>query len=166
MKNGLLITLSVLLALAVLALGFVAVNPAVEVTNIPAPIVQVSSVEYNDSALKADVLAVQAKLNEEDVFEDACKALAVEEYSDDKFEEMFDFLVANNVSIEDKEDISSVVVKDDDVNGVDVDEGNCDVSHELKVYFEDSDGDDKKVYINVDTEIEDNDVEEQTFELA
>lgn len=162
--KALIWVLGVLLALSVVALGYVALNPVVEIQ--AAPAVTVTTVEYNDSAIKAQVADVQAKLNEEDDFQASCKALAVEEYSDDKFEELFEFLEANNISIVEKGDISSVVVKDDDVSGVDVDEGNCDVSHELKVYYEDADGDDKKIYVDVDTEIEDNEVETQEFELA
>jgi hypothetical protein len=165
-NSGLLATILVLSIVSLVLTGYVMFNLPSEpqIVQVEKPVIV--ETPYNDTALKADVLAISNKVSEEDNWEVEAKSLALSEVKDDKYEDLFDYLVSQNVSIVDKEDISSVVVKDSDVTSSDVDEKNADVAYELKVYYEDAEGADKKVYVNADVVIEDNEVEDLIYSLA
>ena len=92
--------------------------------------------------------------------------LATSEWSASKNKDIFNFLVSQNYSIVEKTDIDKVVIKDEDIVSFDSDEFDATVEQSLKVYYEDSDGNDLKVYIDVTTEIEDNDVDDQEFTIV
>ena len=101
---------------------------------------------------------------ETDFWESEAEVLALEEIEDDNYEVLYDFMVGNdsgelNLSIDDEKDIDSVIVKDVTVTSPDVDDRDATVEYDLKVYYENSDGDNKKVYLTVTVVIEDNDVE-------
>lgn len=163
--TGLAILLTVVALVLGGCIGYLAL-PEKVVTNTIHDAPEVTSVEYNDTAIRLDIAAIQATLDEDDTFKASCKALATSEWSNRDYKDLFNAMDDLGLSIIDKEDISNVIVKDDDVSGIDVDEGNCDVSQKLKVYFEDADGDSKKAYITVDTEVVDNDVEDQVFHVV
>lgn len=116
--------------------------------------------------LTSDVADIQATLDEDDDFEDSCKDLATEEWSDNDNKEIYKAIDALVADIDEKEDIDRVVVKDSDVTGTDIDEGDCVVTQDVKVYYEDEDGDDVKEYLTITTDIEDLDVEDQTIILT
>lgn len=121
---------------------------------------------YNDTALKADISAVKSEVLKDSDWEAAAEALALAEMNEKDYKNVYNALVSLNISIVDKEDINNVIVKDTEVNNLDVDEKDATVVQELKVYYEDSDGDDKKVYLTLETEIVDNEVDDTTYELA
>ena len=124
------------------------------------------NVSYNDSVILADLTVIKDKLLVDDKFEADAIALAVAEYSDDDNEVIFDGLVDLGLSIVDEEDIESIIVRDTDVSGLDSEDKNAIVVQELKVYYEDADGDDKKAYVTVTTEVEDGEVVDQDVELT
>jgi hypothetical protein len=136
-------------------------------TVVTTEIVEVGVIEaYNDTALKNDVTNIQATLDEQDTWDADAKKLAVTELEDDDYERLFEFLVEQNISIEDENDME-VIIKDSDVTSSDVDEKDATITHELKVYYEPVDAEDRlKVYVDVTTEIVDGEVEEQSFTLA
>ena len=160
MTNKLLVGVLIVSVLALLGVLYIAANPV----SVPAPqqvIVKETTVQYNDTAVKDAIAKLDADINEEDNFEVVCKELATDEWSAKGYKDIFNALV----NIDEKEDILSVKVTDDDVSGVDVDEGDCDVSQELTVKYEDSDGEHVKVHLLIETEIVDNEVEDQTITL-
>jgi hypothetical protein len=79
---------------------------------------------------------------------------------------LYNALVDLNISIDEKSDIESVIYKDVKVVSFDVDEKDATVNFELKVYYENSDGDSKKVSIDASAVIEDADIEDFEYELA
>lgn len=119
-----------------------------------------------DNATVAKIDAIKTQVTKDQVWEDQAKVLATDEWNHNGYRDLFDALVANNISIVEKGDISSVVIREETVSGLDTDNKDANVYQELKVYYEDSTGEKLKAYINVDTEVRDNDVNDQTFELA
>mgnify|MGYP001609267633 CR=1 FL=1 len=167
MENKAILAILLIVSLLVgIFTGVILAPVKTNVIEVEKQVVVSEQVPYNDTEIKADVATIKLEVTEEDSWKSEALDLAVAELEDDDYENLFDFLVANNVSIVDKEDISRVVIKDSDVSGLDVEDKDADVSLELKVYFEDADGDDKKVYIDADYVIEDSDVEDEDFTLA
>ncbi len=105
---------------------------------------------------------IEANLNEDDDWEDEAIALAIDEWEDRDYRDLFRWM-EDNYTIVDRDDIDRVVVRDTDTEDVDTDDEDATVIQELKVYYEDDDGDDKKAYITVETTIEDGEVEDQDF---
>jgi hypothetical protein len=156
---------AILALVALLALGLGAVlfsTNTVEKVPYAVPTVQLVSVPTADNT----TLEIRNEIFKDKDFEVIAEDLALAELKDDDYEALFDFLVANGVSIVDEEDLDSVVVKDTDVSNVDSEDKDAVVNYELKVYYEDADGDDKKVYVNAEFTVEDNEVEEVSFALA
>lgn len=163
-NSGLLATILVLSIVSLCLTGYVLLNQSEpQIVQVEKPVIV--QTPYNDTAIKADILAISNKISEEDNWENDAKDLALKEIKDDEYEDLFDYLVSQNVSIVDKEDISSVIVKDSEVTS-DVDDKDADVEYELKVYYEDADGNDLKVYVDAEVVIEDNEVEELIYTLA
>ena len=161
----------ILLALAVVFFGLYLFNLG-SVQEVPtaeeiASLVVVPGVaNVNIDNLTADVAQVQATLDEEDTFEALCKDLALEELENRDYRDLFEFLDDTFGDIDDRDDIDRVIVKDVDVSSLDVDDEDCDVLQEIKVYYEDLNGTDVKRYIDVDTVIEEGEVEDQDFTVA
>ena len=123
----------------------------------------VTNVEYNDSAIKADIASVQATLDEDDLWEAEAQKLAEAEYTN---RHLYNALIDLNVTdLDDKGDIEKFVVKDTDVSG-DADDKDADVEQEVRVYYENSVGDDVRVTLIIKTEILDNEVEDTDYALA
>lgn len=160
---------TILAILAILALVASSVTLIVNVTS-PAPKAELIEVavenSYNDTAIKADLSVVKAEMLEDSDWQSAAIALATVEMEEKDYRNVFNALVALNKSIVDKEDISSVIIRDSDVDTFDVDEKDATVEQELKVYFEDADGNDVKVYLDLTTEIVDNEVDDAVYEVA
>lgn len=104
---------------------------------------------------------IQATLDEQDDFEDACRDYAIEEWEDDDFEDIYDAIVSLFDDIDDEDDIEDVIIKDTDITASDIDEETCTVVQDVKVYYEDTSGDDVKVYLTITSEIEEDDVDDQ-----
>lgn len=107
-----------------------------------------------------------AKILEEDNFEDAVYALAVAELEERGYRNIFIYLEDENYDISEKEDISKIKITDSDVSNIDVDEGNAEVEIELRVYYEDFDGDNVREDLIFTAVIEDNEVEDFEFDVA
>ena len=138
-------------------MGLTADKPVNQIIEIP------EITQYNDTALQSAIVSIQDKLDEEDNWKAEAKSLALEELEDDEYEELFDWMVANLISIYREEDISSVEIDDTDFFNLDEEEKDADIDFELIVKYEDTNGDDKKEYITASAEILDNDVEELDF---
>lgn len=162
--SGLAIVAFVLVILLGGALSY-SFGPTHTVT-VDKPVDKLVFVPNNDSALKADIAAIKAEVNKDDSWKTQALDLASADWRERSFRDVFEFLVDNGYNITDKEDISSITVKDTDVSGIDVDQGDADVWQELKVYYEDTDGDNKKVLVDVDTTVKDSEVDDQVFSLA
>lgn len=134
--------------------------PKAEVINVPV------ENSYNDTIIKSDIASIKASLNEDEDWENAAIGLAKVEMEEKNNRNVYDALVSLGYSIVDKEDISSVVVRDTEVTSSDVDEKDATVVQELKVYFEDADGNDVKVYLDLTTEVVDGEVDNTIYEVS
>ena len=112
-------------------------------------------------------IAIRDKLFESDDFEAFALNLAENDLAARGYKDLFEAMDDNsNISIDEKSDISKVIVKDSDVSNIDVDEKNANVELELKVYYEDLTGNDVKSYITVEYSIEDGEVEDVEYIFA
>ena len=159
--KSLVLILAALLLVSVVALGYVAINPAVEVQSVAVPAIQ--TVEYNDSAIRAEIAALSLDVNKDANWEAAAIVLAEADWNNNK--DIYNALVDLNVTdIDNKGDIDKVVIRESDVSS-DADECSATVVQEVRVYYENSDGDDKRVTLIITTEIKDNDVDDVEFKL-
>ena len=134
-----------------------------EIKEVKVPVL--TAVPYNDTALSNKVDAISLAVNKDDAWKSNAKEMALSEIKDNKYKDLYNYLVSQNVSIVDREDINSVVIKDSEVTSFDVENQDADVSYELKVYYEDADGTDKKVYVDAEVVIKDNEVDDLTYSL-
>jgi hypothetical protein len=157
--------------------GYVHPSPKVEVTAPSVNVTQLSEVAQN-AALNAvkpfaeelNSLSNVTKLTNDKVFEaDAWEAeaevLATEEFEDNDYKDVFKFIDSEFGDIKEKEDIVYVKVRDVSFDDMDNDDKNGVVTQELKVKYENVDGDDVVKYLIVTTEIDDGEVESQEFEV-
>ena len=121
-------------------------------------------VAYNDSAVRSKLAEIEATVNKDANWKAKAVELANAEWSEKDYKAIYTFLVSQNVSIDDRKDITSISVKEEKVNG-DADDKSATVEQTLKVYYEDSNGDKKKVLVDVTTTIADGEVKEQEFSL-
>ena len=87
--------------------------------------------------------------------------MATEEWGYKDYRPLFEKMT----NIDEREDITNVVVKSFIVKNADSFSQDAKVMQELKVYYEDKDGDDKKAYLKVTTTISDGDIDEQIIKL-
>lgn len=120
---------------------------------------------YNNTAVLNQISELKTILNEDDIWKAKAITLAEDEWKTSR--ELYNALIRLNVTdIDEKGDINNVIIKHIDTSSVDVDEKNADISEEVRVYYENSAGDDKRVTLIIDTEIVDNEVEDVTYALA
>jgi len=122
-----------------------------ELINVPA---------RNDTAVLDAVADVQTILNEDDEFEDSVINVATADWSRRDYKEIYNALDDLFGNIDEREDITKVVIRNEEVTSSDIDDEDATVVQELKVYYEDTDGDDVKVYLTVETEVEEGEVED------
>lgn len=124
--------------------------------NVPAaPSINLTDVENQIADIKATV-------NEDKNWETQALDLATTEYSDKNNKALFNAIDDLFGNIEDREDITKIVVKDTEVKNSDVDDKDAKVVQELKIYYEPSDSTDTvKVYLTVTTVIKDGEVTDQ-----
>lgn len=121
---------------------------------------------YNDTAINTKIDALSKEILKDSNWATDAKALAQAELEKKSYKELFLSMSQDlNLSIEDKADISSVVITNTEVTGTDVEDKDATVNYELKVKYEDMDGDSKKSYIDVEYVIKDNEVEDFEFSL-
>lgn len=120
----------------------------------------------NLSSIEKGIADIKKTVNEDNDWENAAVDLATLEWNSKNYKDIFNFLNDElNNTIDDREDISSVVETNKEVTGLDVDDKDAVVVQELKVRYEDTNGDNKKVKIEVTTEIKDGEIEDQSFDL-
>lgn len=147
-----------------------------DVTNVDNEALQAAVIAAVESALVTNATSIEDRLvdievilNEDDAWEDEAEKLALEELEDDSYEDLADWMIdvaGGNLSLIDEDDIEEVIVKEVTITNANTDDKDATVTFELKVYYEDIDGNDLKEYINVEYVIEDEDVEGTTFVLA
>jgi len=133
------------------------------------PVIQVTNVQYNDTALQNAIASVQTKVYEDSNFKDSCKATATAEFTDREYKDIFNFIEANQSDINEKEDIISVKITDEDVTDFDVTDKTCDVTQYVTVKYDTEDGSGytqtKKLYLVIDSEIDTGSVDSQEITL-
>lgn len=129
--------------------------------NVTTEKVNVSPASCDLSSINTQIQGLQATINEDDDWKTTAIDLANEEWAKSDYKYIYRALE----NIDEKEDISKVVIKDSEVTSFDVDDQDAVVVQRLKVYYENLDGDDVKAYVNVETTIENGEVEDQTIEL-
>jgi hypothetical protein len=165
-KTGLWIVMSILaLLLGACATGLVMLGNE-KVITVEKPVLVNVATPYNDSAIIAKIEAIQLTVQKDDTWKDQAIALAKADLESKSYKDLYNALVDLNISIDEKSDIESVIYKDVKVVSFDVDEKDATVNFELKVYYENSDGDSKKVSIDASAVIEDADIEDFEYELA
>jgi hypothetical protein len=135
-----------------------------ELVNVTAECQPVIVQPYNDTEIKSELIDLKTIINEDNLWKVEAKTLAEDQWGKNSYKYLFNFMVAENISIDEKGDIESVFIKDTEIS-FDVDDKDATVEQELKVYYEDTDGDDKKIYIYVTSIIENGEVEDYEFEL-
>jgi len=142
--------------------------------DVPSRTVDVEAPEIDTSALDAAVVAllnvsvgdnsdVIAILNEDEDWEDAAEKLATEEWEARDFKDIADFLD----DLDDRDDI--IYVREDTAttfDGMDSDDEDAIVTQYIKVKYEDDSGDDKKVYLTIESGIEEGEVEDQEITVT
>jgi hypothetical protein len=83
-----------------------------------------------------------------------------------KTREVYNFLTDNGYAIDVKTDITEIRFVEEDVRHADYRNEDAEVTYQLKVYYENSDGDEKKVTLDAKVSIVDGEVDEVTYELA
>lgn len=164
MKNiNVSLILMAVLAVAAFAVGAVAFSTEKEV---PGPTVVNHTVEYVNVPVAVEspvVVEAANKILEEEALEAEALALAISKLDND---DIFDFLESENISITDEDDIQEVVVKEDEVTNVDVDEKDADVELEIRVYYENASGEDKRVDLKVELEMIDGKIKNSNIEYT
>jgi hypothetical protein len=121
---------------------------------------------YNDTVIKEDIAKVQATLDKDAIWKAEAIKLAEAEWSKVSYKYLFNFLVSQSISVDEKDDITKVVIRESDVTSFDVDEKDAVVVQELRVYYEDSEGVSKRVTVEVESVIKENEVDDYEFSLA
>ena len=85
---------------------------------------------------------------------------------DNEYKDVFNALKYYNISIVSKDDITSVKIDDTDIDNLDSEDEDATVEFELIVKYENADGDDKKEYLTLVTEILDGDVDDTDYTLT
>lgn len=178
-SNGLLWTVAVLVVAAILINSYAIVEiqnvnsidqsklasdiAAKVQINVPEPVV--SGTSNNSDSVK--IAAIEAKLYESDNWETSAEAIATGEWSDKDYKDIYSAMVDLSLPIYEKSDISSVVIEDDTTfSGMDAENKDGIVDQTVKVKYEDVNGNHAKVYLTIETDIEDGDVTDQVIDLA
>ncbi len=106
--------------------------------------------------------AILAKVTEDDAWEDKSELLATEEWEDNDWKDLYRAISDIYGDIDDEDDIE--YVREDEsteFSGMDSDEEDGVVTQFLKIKYEDKSGDDHKVYLTVETEFDEGDLDDQ-----
>lgn len=135
------------------------------VQKMPNIIVINNTVVSNNTAMLAEISELKSILDEDDIWKAEAIKLAEDEWNTERH--LYEALIDLNVTdIDDKSDINNVIIRETDTSGEDVEDRDADVEQEVRVYYENSNGDDKRVTLIIETEIIDGDVEDVTYDLA
>lgn len=160
---------SILIGALVIAMPFVAVGlnddaekNADSIENIAAQLKVLD--EKIEAGISVDIITEEGtltqdiydKLFEDDAWEAEAEVLALEELEDNDYKKLYRYIKdVSTDGIDDEDDIEEVVIKDVTITNIDAEDKDADVELELKVYYEDADGDRKKIYTDVTIEIRD-----------
>jgi len=109
---------------------------------------------------------IEVNLDEDDNWKDAAILLATEEWEEKDYKEIFKAVEDLYGDIDERDDIEYVKIKDEEVTAFDVDDKDAVVVQDVKVKYEDLTGQDQKVYLTIETEIEDNEVEDVEISIS
>lgn len=121
----------------------------------------------NTTDVDAKLIAIETAVNKESNFKASVLDLATVEYSAKNNRDVYNAINAVcNYTIDSKNDISSITLTDSDVTNINVDKGRANVYQEIKVRYDDSNGDSRKCSLDINTVVKDNIVDDQTITLA
>ena len=148
-------------------IGYIA-QPDAKVIEVDKPVITTKEVVVgNLTEIDSRVKAIEKTVTQDDKWEAEAKNLATNEWSKSNHKDLFNALNdLLNDTIVDREDITSVVVKTEKVTNSDTEDKDAVVIQELKVKYEDEDGVEKKVYVDVETTIDDGEVDDQDITLV
>jgi len=120
--------------------------------------------------VNTDLADIKAQVFKEDFWEAESQVLSEEEFEDNDYKDLKKFIV--NEYEDDFNDFDNykdiddftVSIRDVDFDNMDEDDKDGDVTHDLRIRYEDKDGNDVKRFVTVETEFEDGDLETQEFE--
>ena len=150
-------------------IGYIA-QPDAKVITVDKPVLTTKEIVVgNLTEIDSRVKAIEKTVTQDDKWEVEAKTLATSEWSKSKNKDLFNALnlpaLLNN-TIVDREDIQSVVIKTEKVTSSDAEDKDAVVIQELKVRYEDKNGVEKKVYVDVETTIDDGEIDDQDITLA
>lgn len=137
---GVLVTALLMPSKTVAVASVCAAAPAVSLS-CPAPVINVTDVDTDWKQVAVD--------------------MATQEWSYKGYRPLFEKMD----NIDEREDITTVDVKSFRIKDSDSFSKDAVIIQELKVYYEDKDGDSKKAYLKVTTTISDGDIDEQIIKL-
>jgi len=122
--------------------------------------------EVNLTSVEESIADIQSTLDEDDDFENSCKDLVREYIEKERRSFMKDIAeVLEDLDREDYKDINKIKIRDLEVaDGYDIDEGDCTVNAELRVYYDSDTEDDVRQTIDVEFIIEENEIDEVTVQ--
>ena len=105
---------------------------------------------------------IHDKFFEDDAWEDKAELLATEEWEENDWKDLYKAISDIYGDLDDEDDIE--YVREDEsteFSSMDADDEDGVVTQFLKIKYEDEDGDDRKVYLTVETEFDEGDLEDQ-----
>ena len=118
----------------------------------------------SDDPNTALLLEIHKEVTEDAAWEDRAEEIATEEWSERDNKDLYRAINDIYGDLDDEGDI--IYVREDestDFINMDADDKDGIVKQYLKVKYEDEDGDDRKVYVTVETEFDEGDLENQSF---
>ena len=121
------------------------------------------SSEFNLTSVEESIADIQSTLDEDEDFKDSCKDFAREYIERERKSFLRDLAERVGLERDDYKDINKIKTRDleiADTGDYDVDEGDCTVNAELRVYFDSYKEDDVRQTVNVDFIIEENEIDD------
>ena len=133
-------------------------------TTVETKVVPVDKIVYvNVPVADNTTLDIKNKLFEDDQWESDALELAENRLDN---EELADWLIAQNISIRDEDDFTSVVIDDSDVSDTDVEDQDAEVVLNLIVKYERRDGSHGKSYVDVTFDVNDGKIKDRDVSYA
>jgi hypothetical protein len=115
--------------------------------------------------LSIELDSVKYKVFQEDAFKSFMLLDIAKEIDKRDMRELYNFMVDKDLSISDKEDITSITVMESTYSVSDLSNKDGSIVQKLKVKYEDSDGDSKKEYVYAKATFKDGELDELDFAL-
>ncbi len=113
---------------------------------------------------------IETTLNEDEEWEDEAEAIATEEWEDRDYKDLFRWMSnpnEGNLSIDDRDDI--IYVKEDESTffiSADSDDKDANLEQFVKVKYEDMNGKNQRVYLTIETRIDEGEIENQEISIT